>query len=270
MIRLIVNADDLGLHPRIDEGIFAAHRDGIVTSSTLLVTARNAAHAVEKAREAKLPLGLHLCLTSHLTPAAPVREVRWLAPGGRFRRSWPELAAAWFSGLVPKEEVRLELRAQLAKAKAMGAQIDHIDSHQHMHWLPGLHELWEELAFENRLPMRGPNGRPALRGLRRPTGAAKELLLGFISGRADRTGAPRTWGIAESGRLGTAELVRLLRRLPHGTHEIVCHPGKSPGPVPEQPGWHYGWELELQALCSAEARAVIAQRGIELISFAAV
>ena len=34
MIRLVINADDLGLHPRLDEGIFAAHTDGVVTSAT--------------------------------------------------------------------------------------------------------------------------------------------------------------------------------------------------------------------------------------------
>ena len=87
-IRLIVNADDLGLHPRIDDGIFEAHSNGIVTSATVLITGRSAEKAVARAQQANLPLGLHLCLTSHLTPAAPTREVRWLAPGGRFRRSW--------------------------------------------------------------------------------------------------------------------------------------------------------------------------------------
>ena len=267
-IRLIVNADDLGLHPKIDDGIFAAHQNGIVTSATLLVTGRNAASAVERAKQAKLPLGLHLCLTSHLTPAAPTHAVRWLAPGGRFRHSWAELAAAWAARLVPKDEVRRELRAQLEKARALGAHVDHLDSHQHVHWLPGLVELWEELAFENKLPLRGPNAQPRPFAWLYPAGALKEALLGTMSQRADKIGSPRTWGIAESGRLGRELLVSLLRRLPVGTHELVCHPGKHPGKVPEQPTWHYGWELELEALCSAQARQVVNERGIELISYA--
>jgi predicted glycoside hydrolase/deacetylase ChbG (UPF0249 family) len=267
VIRLIVNADDLGLHPRIDDGIFAAHKDGIVTSATVLISGRSAASAMAQAKAEKVPLGLHLCLTSHLTPAAPAHEVRWLAPGGRFRRSWPELSAAWFAGLIPKDEIRRELRAQLHKAHKLGAKIDHLDSHQHLHWLPGLVELWEEVAFENRLPLRGPNAQPQPRAWRHPAGALKEALLGYISGRTDKIGSPRTWGIAESGRLDRQALLRLLRGLPEGTHELVCHPGRHPGKVPEQPGWHYGWEQELEALCSADVKGVLSERGIELISY---
>ncbi len=70
MIRLVINADDLGLDPAIDRGILLAHRKGIVTSASLLATGRSAADAVRAARSDGLALGVHLCLTTCLPPAA--------------------------------------------------------------------------------------------------------------------------------------------------------------------------------------------------------
>ncbi len=77
--RLVVNADDLGLHPEIDRGILRAHAEGIVTSSTVLVTGPSAAAAVTAARAQGLALGVHLCLSTRLPPAAPAAAGRLAA-----------------------------------------------------------------------------------------------------------------------------------------------------------------------------------------------
>jgi predicted glycoside hydrolase/deacetylase ChbG (UPF0249 family) len=270
VIRVVVNADDLGLHPRIDEGILRAHAEGIVSSATLLVTGRSVSEAVARALAQKLPLGVHLCLTTHLRPASPASEVRWLAPGGRFRKDWREFAAAWLGQLIPAEEVRVELRAQLALARSLGAEIDHLDTHQHLHLLPGMRRLVEALAAENGLPVRWPIDRPSRRWLLRPAAAAKSLLLGSLAslrgaGEARRV---RSHGVFDSGAMNEKSLLRLLRRLEPGDHEIVCHPGLAPGVVPEDPDWRYGWEGEFAAVCSPRVKALIAERGIQLCSFA--
>ena len=123
MIRLVINADDLGLHPRIDEGILTAHAGGVVTSASLLATGPFAREAVRRAVQQQLPMGLHLCLTSHLSPAAPPQDVRWLAPGGRFRKDWGQLSAAWLARLIPPEEIVLELRAQVNRSRELGAHV---------------------------------------------------------------------------------------------------------------------------------------------------
>src|SRR4051794_7455695 len=70
VIRLVINADDLGLHRELDAGILRAHREGIVTSATVLATGPSAAEAVERARGQGLPLGLHFSLSTRLLPAA--------------------------------------------------------------------------------------------------------------------------------------------------------------------------------------------------------
>ncbi|HEU4738761.1 MAG TPA: ChbG/HpnK family deacetylase [Solirubrobacterales bacterium] len=58
---LIVNADDLGLSPAVNKGIFVAHRDGIVTSTSLMVLRDQAPAAVEVlAEHPDQAVGLHL------------------------------------------------------------------------------------------------------------------------------------------------------------------------------------------------------------------
>lgn len=269
MIQLVINADDLGLHPRIDEGIFEAHAHGIVTSSTLLATGPTAHGAAKRARREALPVGLHLCLTTHLTPAAKTTDVRWLAPGGRFRRNWAELSLAWLSRLVPREEVELEFRAQIERTRQLGLTIDHLDTHQHLHLLPGLTPIVEALATELGVPVRWPTERPNAHWLMHPKSAIKSALLSGLArskpmGTARRVAAS---GVFESGRLSEPRLLRLLAGLTDGQHEIACHPGFEPGVVKHDPHWHYDWETELTALTSSRVRAAITERGIALCSY---
>lgn len=270
MIRLVINADDLGLNARIDEGIFAAHIDGVVTSATVLAVGPTAADAVRRANQTKLGLGLHLCLTTHLTPAAPARDVRWLAPGGRFRGNWAELSAAWLTGLIPAEEIVTEFRAQVRRARELGAHLDHLDTHQHLHLLPGMTSLLEVLAAELGLPIRWPRERPTARWLRYPGAAMKSTLLGTLARLKRPRGVRRVraHGIFESGRLTEQRLIRLIDRLGDGDHEIVTHPGLEPGAVPQDPTWRYDWEGELQAVLSPRVREAIARRDIQLVNYA--
>ncbi len=269
MIQVVINADDLGLHPRIDEGILRAHAEGVVTSATVLATGRNVSDAVARARAQKLPLGVHLCLTTHLKPAAPASDVRWLAPGGRFRKDWREFSAAWVGQLIPAEEVALELKAQLETVRGLGVEVDHLDTHQHLHLLPGIRRLVEALAVEQGLPVRWPVERPSVRWLLRPRSAVKSVLLSSMAGirREGQARRIRSHGVFDSGAIDEKALLRLLKRLGSGRHEIVCHPGLAPGVVVEDPDWRYGWETEFAAVCSPRVRALIKERGIELCSF---
>ncbi len=269
MKRLIVNADDLGFHPSIDAGVFEAYEHGIVTSATVLATGPSAPKAVEKALELKLPLGLHAALTSRLPPAAPASSVRWLAPGGRLRGSWSELVGALTAGLIPKEEIELELRSQVSRLRALGATVDHLDAHQHVHLFPSLSPIFETLALELGVPIRWPQDPPGRKWLSDPKAAAKALLLRGLSATTGTVRAVRVRavGVFESGKLDERYLVDLLVRLPDGTCELMCHPGFAPGHVPQDPTWRYAWDDERKALTNPLVRDALTANGVELISY---
>ena len=269
MIRLVVNADDLGLHPRIDEGILRAHREGIVTSASLLATARYAAGGIAGAKAQGLPLGLHLCVTTHLTPAAPAADVRWLAPGGRFRKDWREFAMAWLSGLIPSSEVEREMEAQLERARHLGADIDHLDTHQHVHLLPGMARVVEGIAQRHGLALRWPIDRPRISQLANVAQLAKTTILSTLGRVRPARSAKRVKavGVYESGGLTEKRLLRLLERLGDGDVELMCHPGLAPGAVSEDPHWRYDWESEMEALCSPRVKQLVRKREIALVSY---
>lgn len=269
MIRLVINADDLGLHPAIDRGILRAHQEGVVTSATVLVGGKYAQQAVKSAKAAGLGLGVHLCLSTGLSPVLPAAEVRSLAPTGVFRGSWAEVARALFRQELRMEEVARELRAQVRRARALGAELDHLDAHQHLHLLPGISGVVEELARDEDLPVRWPRELPAVGWLQSPGAAAKSAVLGALSMVSLRRPARRLLarGAFVSGRLNEARLLDLLGSLEDGDHELMCHPGEEPGTVPEDPTWRYGWTAELAALCSPRVRELVRSRGIRLCTY---
>jgi predicted glycoside hydrolase/deacetylase ChbG (UPF0249 family) len=262
--RLVVNADDLGLHPRIDEGIVEARRRGILTSASVLATGRTAREAVRAAQAAGLRVGVHLCLVTALRPALPASEVPSLAPGGVFRPSWSALVKDWALGRVRMSEAREELREQVRRARELGAEVDHLDAHQHVHALPGLAGLVRELADEERLPVRWPVERP------RPASVKGALLSALALAARRPARVLELVGLSASGALDERALLGVLDALPEGDFELLCHPGFEPGVVVEDPAWRYGWELELAALVSDAVRRRVEERGIELTTYGAL
>lgn len=269
MRRLVVNADDLGVHPKIDEGVLLAAANGIVTSASVMVTGPSASEAVARARAQKIGLGVHLCLTTHLEPAAPALSVRQLAPGGRFRKDWKDFTLAWLAGLIPLAQIERELIAQVDKARELGFTPDHLDSHQHFHLMPGLRATVERIAHSFKLPLRWPHERPELKWLSKPGPALKTALLEGLALARPSAIAHRvsSYGIFDTNGLTEQKLIDRLRKLPEGDSEIFCHPGLNPGVIHLEPSWTYPWEQELSALTSPSVRHVLDERGIELTTY---
>ncbi|NPD22006.1 ChbG/HpnK family deacetylase [Corallococcus exiguus] len=272
--RLIVNADDLGLHPSLDAGILKAHREGIVTSATLLAMGPSAAEAVGLAKAQGLAVGVHLALSTRLPCAAPSEAVRTVAPGGRLRGNWAEFAKAWVTGRVRREELERELSAQLFRARELGAKVDHLDGHQHLHLLPGVRSVVEGIAAREGLPLRWPDALPRASWLRAPGPALKTTVLAVLARTAPRAqmGVRRVsaGGVFEAGRLDESALLAVLDSLPTGDFELGCHPGEGAPHVPEDPAWTYGWEAELAALTSPRVKAKLVERDITLANYGAL
>ena len=269
--RLIVNADDLGLHPSLDAGILRAHREGIVTSATLLAMGPSAAEAVARAKAQGLAVGVHLALSTRLPCAAPAEAVRTVAPDGRLRGNWAEFAKAWLTGRVRREELERELSAQVARARELGAPVDHLDGHQHLHLLPGVRSVVEGIAAREGLPLRWPDALPRPSWLRAPGPALKTTVLAVLARTAPRArpGVRRVsaGGVFEAGRLDEPALLAVLDALPAGDFELGCHPGEGAPHVPEDPAWTYGWGAELAALTSPRVKAKLAERGVSLTNY---
>jgi len=149
-MKLIINADDLGLCIGQNEGIKEAHTKGIVTSATLLVNGVAFDHALEMIRTMPtLDVGVHLSLTLGIPVLAKDQVQSLIDEKGVFKRL--DLTK---SLTLDKREVYAEWRAQIEKALHHSIKITHLDSHHHIHLHPNLFEVACQIAKEYRLPLR--------------------------------------------------------------------------------------------------------------------
>ncbi|MGH9379546.1 MAG: carbohydrate deacetylase [Thermoanaerobaculia bacterium] len=243
---LIVNADDLGRTEGINEGIFASHERGLVTSATLMVACPAAEAGVARlARFPRLGVGLHVQLTGGRPLAPPDRIPSLVDSDGRLPR-WPE-------GLrdARGEEILAELHLQLARFRALtGRDPTHLDSHHHSHRLPQVLAEVMEIARREGLPVRnaGPEVAESLRraGLRTP-----DVFVERFFGDEVRP-----------------EVLReVLEGLEPGVTELMCHPGLADEGLRAESSYAEARERELALLTRADMLRMVEERGIRMAHF---
>lgn len=277
VVRLIVNADDLGISEPVNAGILRAHREGIVTAASIMACGGAFDHAARLAAEHPgLDIGVHLTLVA----ARPLlkRESSLTAEPGRFLPSAGAFFRRWACGGVRREEAAAELAAQIERTRDAGLAPSHLDSHQHLHALPGLLGVVRGLARRHRIPfVRAPLERPVferpmgLNGLKRLAGAFGLALSWKAAACVDRgrggCWAPAFVGFREGGRLTAERLLALIARLrPGRVYELMCHPGLEPT-EPEIRAWGYRHAAELAALTAPAVREALRRRGVRLCRF---
>jgi predicted glycoside hydrolase/deacetylase ChbG (UPF0249 family) len=226
---LIVTADDFGRTPEINAGVIAAHRDGIVTSASLMVRWPAAAAAVELAREhAGLSLGLHVDLG----------EWSWDEQAG-----WQPVYQAVDGD--DGQAVSEEAARQLAAFRSLtGADPTHIDSHQHVHRSEPARSVLLAAARKLGVPLRGDDARvrhcPAFYGQTAEGAPLPELIT-------------------------PEALMATIRSLPGGVSELGCHPGEGAG-MPT--AYDRERAIELRTLCDSGVRACLDEERVTLMSFA--
>jgi hopanoid biosynthesis associated protein HpnK len=284
--RLVVSGDDFGAAPEVNAGVIRAHRDGILTGTSLMVTGTAAAEAVRLAREhPRLAVGLHLVLAQG-RPAAPADEVAsLLVAGGVFGRR-PVAAGlryAWRSvSHLGRAALRREIGAQLEAFAATGLDLSHVDGHLNMHLHPMVLGILLDLAprFGIRaLRLSRERLGAALRWDRRhlarktAEGMVFHALARWATPRLRAAGvvtADRVYGMHQTGHVDEAYLLALLPALPVGVSELYCHPAqRAPAALaPYQAGYDHAGELA--ALVSPRVRAALARERVELTSYRAL
>lgn len=277
-MRLVLTADDAGLAGPLSQRVASLLASGRLTATSLLACGGAFGEAARALRADGVPeAGVHLCLVGGETPLSTASAVRSLAPGGRFPRAWPAVAARVAAGLVRATEVEREWEAQLLAVRDAGFRVTHLDSHQHLHLLPRLLPVALTLARRYDVPfVRAPRSDdPAAVGDASVAGRARARLLSLFGSRARRRIAaaglpepPRVLGLAEAGRMTLPRWRALLADLPRdGTFEAVLHPGADDAPTRERYPWGYAWEDEAVALEGGEVARLLAERGAATVTF---
>lgn len=268
--RLIVNADDFGVSPGVNEAVVRLHDEGIVTSTSLMVGEPAAAEAAALARERpRLAVGLHAVLV-YGRPVLPPEQVPHLVEGkDGFPRDCVGPGLRFTFSRQARVEMRAELTAQFLAFRATGLPLSHVDGHLHFHLTPAVGGILLELCREFRpLGFRVPEDDRELYRRMDPADARRQAgqarWFAFIS-PALRRGARREglvttrwcYGFFRTGRLDAAYLVRLIWEMPDADLELHCHPDLSTD----------SGRREFEALRSPLVREALAGRGVELCRY---
>jgi predicted glycoside hydrolase/deacetylase ChbG (UPF0249 family) len=275
VLNLVVTADDLGIDPRRDDGIFEAFEHGVITHTSLLVGGPSSASAAERARRDGWPVGLHLNLTEG-TPAAKASDVATLLDASGQKLGKHGLRDAASRGEVSLAHVARETEAQIARFEAlMGHGPRHIDGHQHVHVIP---ELVETLATVFADQNVGSTRIPEQRVVHGDTSAAHRFYENVSREAAVARAIYARQGIAsteafvgldvmgiESSGARLRDAVRAVSSL--SSAEVMCHPGHV----------GTGWddfnqspdrEHELGVLLARPFAALVELRAVKLARFA--
>ncbi len=284
---MIVNADDLGWTEGVNRGVAEAHRNGIVTSASLLANGAAYASGVKVARTTPgLSVGVHLNLNDG-EPIAPQELVTSLLNESGEMQGRPEsLLLRLARRSVPLHEIELEWDAQIQKVRDSGIEPTHLDGHRHVQMLPGLFEIALRLAKKHgiaaiRISHEESSLRAALSAGAKQKGTVVmrqgvqarglKLLAPDAHEKAERAGiatADYFCGIAQTGEMTREGVMRLLEILPEGTTELMCHPGYMDAALAKSATrLQASRQMELEILTGTEIRNLVASQGIRLIDY---
>jgi hopanoid biosynthesis associated protein HpnK len=284
MKKLILNADDFGMTRGVNDGIIRAHRDGILTSATLMANGEAFDDAVERARTSKeLGVGCHLVLVGGKCVAPKDSVASLVDAGGNLPDSLPLFVAKISSGIIRAEEIERELRAQIQRIRAAGIEPTHLDTHKHTHAHPRVMEALGRVAKECGIA----RVRKPIENLRDSWGTSQAggqgVSMQILAAGAVRAIAPQFTaiskkyglispdhflGLAMTGQLSPTVLRGVIGTIADGTTEIMLHPGMCDADLARSGSrLQKQREDELHGLLDPGVRSAVTERGIRLISY---
>jgi predicted glycoside hydrolase/deacetylase ChbG (UPF0249 family) len=247
--RLIISADDFGLHPALDAGILRCAQAGVVTSVGWMATGSNAETAAKLAKDRNLDVGLHFTLVGE----------KWLTRKDILIGSAPHLFNSLLRRSVRPRDIEAELNAQLEFGESLGLHFSHIDTHQHTHVLGPVSRAIASSAYSrNIFYLRNPAeslSAPCL-SLRR---ALERIAVNSLWGatrsslRLSNLKFPNQFfGFGVGGHLTQAHIRKFVSRMrPDCLTELMTHPGDQPASATPWDSWGYRWQAERDALLAS-------------------
>ncbi|HEY9826690.1 MAG TPA: hopanoid biosynthesis-associated protein HpnK [Stenomitos sp.] len=272
----IVNADDFGFSSGVNQAIIKAHREGILTRTSLMVTGAAFDGAVELAHaHPSLAVGLHLVLVCGRSALPAVQIPHLVNRQGNFSDDPAWAGLRYQFDPAARSELRREIRAQLERFAQTGLSLSHVDGHLHLHTHPVILNILIELASEFHIPeIRLPfeELRFTLR-IVPPGWMAKSLgwlvfrqLRRYGEGQLQRTHiryAQRVYGLLQSGQMSAAYVAKLVPQIQADEIEIYFHPAIALKGEPANGPLGSG-ERELEALLSPKVKQAFSDAGFRL------
>lgn len=264
---VVVNADDFGYSDEVNEAIIEAHQNGILSSTSLMVTAEKAESAVKLAKEnPSLGVGLHLVLCCGKSALNPEQIPNLVNKEGFFHDS------AAIAGLkyqfIPsaRQELKREIKAQLDLFRETGLKLSHVDGHLHLHTHPIVIQILAQLASEYqikfiRLPYEELNFTLKLDRTNTILKIIYANIFRWLRKSAEKplstSGVQfldRIYGLLQTGNMSESYLLGLIPQIKTIYNEIYFHPQSLT-------------DKEFQALCSQKVQEIISTEGFKVVNY---
>ena len=266
--RLIVNADDFGRSPSINAAVIRAHREGILTTASLMVNEPSCAEAVALAREnPQLGVGLHIALL-HGCSALPPEKIPGLVNAhGEFSNNPVAAGMKFFFQRELRAQIEAEVAEQFVRFRATGLKLDHVNGHLHIHLHPVVLEILMRRADEWGITHFRFTRDPFWLNARLASGswlyrASHAMIYRLLSARArgalEQRGIKFTsqvFGLLQNARVDAAYVSKLLPHLPDGDSELYSHPSLDE------------FRPEFEALIDPAVKQLVREHDIELIRY---
>ncbi len=274
--KILVNADDFGRHILINCAVAEAVERGILRSATLMPGGVAFDDAVEIARaHPLLGVGIHLTLVNGNPVSAPEDIPTLVDETGHFYDNHGIFVKRYFAGKVSKEDIRRELFAQVRKMEKTALPLTHIDSHQHMHMLPGVIDIALDAAQAIGLSATRISKSPLFTGF---SGNPAQLIgragLWTLATLAKKRAQARHFrtpdhfaGIVAGEAVTETHLRRIIENLKNGTTEIMMHPGTNNSILIKETEWDHDFEAEFTAMTSPAIAKLLEEKGIEAVNY---
>lgn len=277
MKNLIVNADDFGRHELINRAVERAFNSGCLKSATLMAGGAAFDDAIKLTKKISgLGVGIHFTLANG-NPILPPNEIPSLVTEeGIFHADYVKFLKRYLSGKISLAEVRSELAAQLEKISRAGLTPTHVDSHQHLHHVPGIVEIVLDLAAASGIKaMRVANTKLFDGELDSIGKFVGRLGLGSLAKFATHAAHKRNFatpehfaGIVAGESVSENFMLKLIENLRDGTTEVMLHPGTDNKILQDFCEWDHNFEEELAAVTSPRVMNLLAEKNISAINFA--
>ena len=278
---MIITGDDFGLAEPVNEAIELAHREGVLSTASLLIGEAGAADAVARARRnPTLRVGLHFAVCDGRPSLPPAQVATLVNARGELYHPMVAVLRLFFLGRLPvyRRQLEAEMRAQFEAFRRTGLSFDHVNGHNNMQLHPVVLPILIQLCREYGVNAVRVPCEPLLPSWR---AARSRFLARFfvwlvmwpwaacVKRRLRRSGFvvnDYLFGIVDCGSMERALLRRIIECLPDGVSEIHCHPATRRCPALDKTMSNYGHEAELQALVDPEIRSALSALGTTAIS----
>jgi hopanoid biosynthesis associated protein HpnK len=266
--RLIVNADDFGRSHAINQAVIRAHREGILTTASLMVNEAAADEAVALAHQCpSLGVGLHLALVSGRSALPPAAIPHLVNNQSQFSRNPAAAGFRYFFSGGCRAGLRDEIAAQFEKFRATALPLDHVNGHLHMHLHPTVFKILCDNAGQWGVRAMRLTREPFLLNARLVSGRwfyrlSHAAIFGLLSAKARPVLARQNirhtravFGMLQTARVDGSYVTKLLPRLPPGDSELYSHPSLDQ------------FKNEFDALVNPSTQALVRQLDIQLIRY---